>query len=72
MTVTVTDWISGERLWYAHLLDRKPKKDEGDIPSGPHTDLFIRGFAPDQIAQKLTTTLHTYVSELERAESSKR
>lgn len=61
------DWVTNENLWLVHLLDRKPKKDELDLPVGQHTDIFTRDLAPDQIAQKLSTKLREYVSELERA-----
>lgn len=62
-----TDWVTGERIWYAHLLDRKPKKVElEDIPAGPHTDIFVRGLVPDQVAMKLVAKLREYVTGLDR------
>ena len=67
--MSVLDWVTGERLWYAHLLNKKPKKDEGEIPAGPHTDIYTRGMTTDQIAMKLTTKLREYVSELEKGGS---
>ncbi len=70
-TINVVDWVTGENLWYAHLLDRKPRKDDLDVPAGPHTDIFVRGMAPDQIAQRLTARLREYVSQLERSSAGR-
>ncbi len=71
MTINITDWVTGENVWYAHLLDRRAKKDETGVEPGPHTDVFIRGLSPDQIAQRLTAKLRDYVAELEKAEGSR-
>lgn len=65
------DWVTGESVWYAHLLDRKVKKDEMEIPAGPHTDLFVRGMTTDQVAQRLTARLREYVTQLEKTEGGK-
>lgn len=67
--MNVVDWVTGERLWYAHLINKKAKKEESEVPAGPHTDIYTRGMTPDQIAMKLTTKLHEYVSELEKGGS---
>ncbi len=71
MTINVTDWVTGQTVWYAHLLNRKAKKDELEVPAGPHADLFVRGMTPDQIAQRLTAKLREYVSGLEKTEGRK-
>jgi hypothetical protein len=70
-TITVTDWVTGETLWSAHLLNRKPKKDEPPSPAGPNTNIFIRDMTPDQIAQRVTARLREYVGQLEQREGSK-
>jgi len=70
MAIHVVDWVTRESLWHAHLLDKKPKKDEPDPPLGPHTDIFTRGMTPDQIAQKLVANLRGYVTELEKASAA--
>lgn len=66
-TVNVLDWVTGERLWYAHLIDKKFKREvDAEIPAGPHTDVYIGGLTPDQTAMKLVTRLREYVTELEK------
>ena len=62
-TVTVTDWVTGQLLWQAEIIDRKPKRDE-DLP--PASDVKIRagGFSGDQIAQALVRELRKYVDHL--------
>ena len=72
MTINVTDWVTGEIVWYAHLLDRKPKKDQPESEAGPHADVSIRGLTGDQIAQRLTGKLRAYVSQLESEEGGKK
>lgn len=71
MTINITDWVTGENVWYAHLIDRRAKKDETEVAAGPHTDVFIRGLTLDQVAQRLTAKLREYVAELEKPEGGK-
>lgn len=71
VTISVVDWVTNERLWYVHLIDKRPKKEDLEQPSGPHNDIFTRGMTPDQIAMKITTRLREYVTELERSGTSK-
>lgn len=68
ISISVIDWVTGEFLWHADILDRKPKKDEPEAPAGPRTRIFARGLTPDQLALKVTTKLREYVTELEKAE----
>ncbi len=72
VSINVLDWVSGERLWYVHLLNRKPPKDESELPSGPHTDIYARGLTSNQLAVKITSKLREYVTELSKAEGGKR
>lgn len=65
-TISVIDWVTGERLWYAHLIDKKPKKEAAEAPPGPHTDVFTRGLTPDQVAMKVVSRLREYEGELEK------
>jgi hypothetical protein len=66
VTISVVDWATGERLWYAHLLNKKFKKEENaEMPAGPHTDIYTRGLTPDQVAMKAVTKLRQYVAQLE-------
>jgi hypothetical protein len=66
VTISVVDWVTGEWLWYAHLIDKKPKKADLEQPASPHTDIFTRGMTPDQVAMKITTRLREYVDALEK------
>jgi hypothetical protein len=70
VSISVIDWVTNESLWHADILDRKQKKDEPDPPPGPHTKIFGRGMTPDQLAQKITTRLREYVTQLEQAQTS--
>jgi hypothetical protein len=70
VSISVIDWVTNEPLWHADILDRKQKKDEPDPPAGPHTKIFARGMMPDQLAQKVTTRLREYVTQLEQAATS--
>ncbi len=60
-TVTVVDWVTNERLWYAHLLDKRSPNGIGDVAEGEHTDLYVHGLTPDQIAMKITRSFRDYV-----------
>jgi len=66
-TINVLDWVTSERVWYAHLIDKKFKREvDAEIPAGPHTDVYVRGLTPDQTAMKLLTRLREYVAQLEK------
>jgi len=71
LSIKVVDWVSNRTLWDVELLDRKPKKDEPELPLGPHSSLLVRGLKPEEIAQTVTGMLRQYVEQLERTESSK-
>ncbi len=65
LSITVTDWVTGEKLWQADILDQSPKKNQNPTP-GPSTEIYARHMAPDQIAQRCATLLRRYVTELEQ------
>ena len=71
VTFDVVNWVTGERIWHADVLNRKQKKDEPDPPPGPETKIFARGMTPDQLAMKVTRTLQAYVAELEKTGGAK-
>lgn len=66
VSISVTDWVTGQTLWQIDLVDRKPKSDEGESQPGPHMSLSVRGLVPDQIAQAVTRNLRQYVGQLEK------
>lgn len=66
MSISVTDWVTGQTLWQIDLVDRKPKDEEAESQPDPHMSLYVRGLAPDKIAQAVTRSLRQYVDELEK------
>ena len=66
VSVSVVDWVTGETLWHADLLDRKPKKNEPEPPAGPRTRIFTRCLTSEQLAHRITEKVRQYVSELEK------
>ena len=71
ISINVVDWVTGERVWNAEVLNRKQKKDEPDPPAGPETKIFARGMTADQLAMKVARTLQAYVAQLERGGDAK-
>jgi hypothetical protein len=66
LSIKVADWATNQILWDVQLLDRKPKNEEPESPSGPHSSLLARGLKPEEIAQAVTQMLRQYVGQLER------
>lgn len=62
-TVTVTDWVTGQLVWQAEIIDRKPKRDE-DLPPGNDVKIRAAGFSGDQLAQAIVRELRKYVDHL--------
>jgi len=71
VSIDVVNWVTGDRIWHAEVLNRKQNKDEPDPPAGPETKIFARDMTPDQIAMKVTRTLQAYVTELEKTGGAK-
>ena len=63
-SIDVVDWVSGERLWSATLLDKKPVQKGEQPPPGPTLEIDARGMTPDQLALKITNSLRHYVEQL--------
>lgn len=70
-SISVIGWVSGQPVWQTDILDRKPKKDEADIPPGPQTKIFARALTSDQIAQKVVEKLKEYEEGLEKSGGGK-
>lgn len=66
-SIDVADWVSGERLWSAALLDKKLDQNEKQAAPGPKLEIRAHGMTPDQLALKITDGLRRYVSQLESA-----
>ena len=70
-SVAVVNWVSSQTVWQADILNRKPKKDEADVPAGPQTKIFARDMTSDQIAATVVDKLKQYVQGLEKASGGK-
>jgi hypothetical protein len=64
LSLTVVNWVTGDRLWEAKVLNRSRKKDENH-PAGPETEIDARNMKPDQVAERCVTLLREYVDRLE-------
>lgn len=64
-SIDVVDWISGERLWTAALLDKKVDQNQPQPAPGPKLEIRAHGMTSDQLALKITGELRRYVSQLE-------
>ncbi|HUI43168.1 MAG TPA: hypothetical protein VL523_14490 [Terriglobia bacterium] len=64
-SIDVVDWVSGERVWSATLLDKKIDHNAPPPAPGPTLEIRARGMTPDQLALRITTELRRYVEQLE-------
>ncbi|MDE3179076.1 MAG: hypothetical protein KGM47_05385 [Acidobacteriota bacterium] len=67
LSVTLVNWVTGERLWQADILDSGPKKNQPPPPPGPRTEIYARHMKPDEIAERCTNALQRYVESIEQA-----
>ena len=65
VSMSVVDWVTGERLWHAVVVRRKKKKKDPDPPNGPRTRIYSRKMSREQLTDTLVKTLRRYVEELE-------
>jgi hypothetical protein len=66
LSIRVVDWVTNQTLWNGELVNRKPKKDEPELPPGPQTSLLVRGLTPEELAQTVARKFREYVEQLER------
>jgi hypothetical protein len=64
LSLTVVNWVTGQRLWEAKVLNRRAKKGSNP-PLGPQTEIDARNLKPDQVAERCVTLLRKYVDQLE-------
>jgi hypothetical protein len=69
LSLTVMNWVTGNNVWQAKILDRSRKKDESP-PVGPETEIDARNMKPDQVAERCVTLLRQYVDKLEAKPSA--
>jgi hypothetical protein len=71
-SVSVVNWVSSQPVWSADILNRKPKKDETDLPAGPKAKIFAHAMTSDQIAQRIVGKLKEYEEGLEKSGGGKK
>jgi hypothetical protein len=71
ISISVVDWVTGQALWEADVMNRNPKKDAAAPPPGPQTQIFARDMTSDQLAQKVVAMLRKYEEGLEKPPAGK-
>lgn len=72
LSITVTNWVTGQRLWEARITNHRSKKDDHDHSSpGPETEINARNMKPDQVAERCVRLLREYIDQLEAKNSSR-
>jgi hypothetical protein len=64
LSLAVVNWVTGQTLWEAKVLDRRAKKGTNP-PIGAETEIDARSLKPDQLAERCVTLLRKYVDQLE-------
>jgi hypothetical protein len=64
LSLAVVNWVTGQRLWEAKVLNRRAKKGTNP-PLGPETEIDARNLKPDQLAERCVTLLRKYVDQLQ-------
>lgn len=64
-SIDVVDWVSGEQLWSAVLINKKLDPNQPQGAPGPKLEIRAHGMTSDQLALKITNELRRYVSQLE-------
>lgn len=62
-SIGVTDWVTGNEVWQADIMNRKPKRNEEATP-GENAEIDARGLSTQQIAQAIIRELRRYVDHL--------
>ncbi|MGH9328705.1 MAG: hypothetical protein ACRD2B_18715 [Terriglobia bacterium] len=70
LSITLVDWVTGEKLWQADILN-SGLKNNANSPPGPEAKIDARHMTPDQIAQRCATDLRRYVTQLEQQQAKK-
>jgi hypothetical protein len=64
LSLTIVNWVTGQQLWEAKIVNRRRKKDENRAP-GPEAEIDARNMKPDQLAERCVTLLRQYVEQLQ-------
>ena len=68
ISMTVVDWVTGERLWHVVLSRKKRKKKDPPPLVGPRTKISTRKMNAEQLADELVRALSGYVEQLGRSQ----
>jgi len=63
-SIIVTDWVTGQPVWQADILDRKQKKGQRETTAGSHSEIYAKGFSTQELAEEILRTLRSYVNQL--------
>ncbi|MEE8176616.1 MAG: hypothetical protein V3T65_01315 [Acidobacteriota bacterium] len=70
ISLTITDWVTGEPLWHVALSSKKRKKKDPLPPAGPRTKVITRKLSAEQLADRIVERLREYVKQLEDGQES--
>lgn len=68
LSITVTNWVTGQGLWEARITNHRAKKDD-HAPPGPETEIDAHNMKPGQVAERCVRLLREYVEQLEARKS---
>lgn len=63
-SIVVTNWITGDPLWSADILDRKPKRDENQPKPAEKVKIYARGLSNARLATTIINAFRAYVESL--------
>lgn len=63
LSIILDDWVTGQQVWKADIMDQKPKRNENN-PPGPDAEINAGGLSSQQVAQAVTRELRRYVDDL--------
>ena len=65
ISLTITDWVTGEPLWHVGFSNKKRRKKDPPQPAGPSTTVSTRKLSAEQLAERVVRRLRQYVEQLE-------
>ncbi len=65
ISLTITDWVTGESLWHVVFSNKKRRKKDLPQPAGPSSTVSTRKLSAEQLAERVVNRLRKYVKQLE-------
>ena len=65
ISLTITDWVTGEPLWHVVFSNKKRRKKDPPQPTGPSITVSTRKLSAEQLAERVVRRLRQYVKQLE-------